>query len=252
MKFEKLFIPLSIIVAGIIIAGSVMVVGGINPLNPKGWFAPRFPGAETLGAAEEQPEAGNVKVSVDDDPVMGDDSAPVTIIEFSDYECPFCKKAFEDAIPQIKSEYIDKGLVKYVFRDAPLSFHDPLATQEAIAANCAQEQGGDGKYFEYHDAIYDKTKSNGNGLEAPDDLYAIAADLGLDGNRFKECLDSEKYKDEVESDVSDVENIAQSLPRFGTPAFFIGKSSPDGVIDAQAIIGAQPFSAFKSIIDSLL
>ena len=83
---------------------------------------------------------------VDDDPVLGDKNAPVTMIEFSDYECPFCKRHFDQTLPQLVEKYVDTGKVKIVFRDFPLSFHDPMATKEAVAANCAREQGGDKKF----------------------------------------------------------------------------------------------------------
>ena len=92
--------------------------------------------------------------SVEDDPVLGDTNAPITIIEFSDYECPFCKRHFDQTLPQLISQYVNSGKVKIVFRDFPLSFHDPMATKEAVAANCAKDQGGDKKYFEFHDEIF--------------------------------------------------------------------------------------------------
>ena len=105
-----------------------------------------------------------MNVSLDDDPVLGDKSAPVTMVEFSDYECPFCKRYFDSTYPELKRDYIDTGKVKVVFRDLPLSFHDPVATIEAVAANCAREQGGDESYFKMHNAIFSATKSNGEGV----------------------------------------------------------------------------------------
>lgn len=187
------------------------------------------------------------KVSIDDDPVLGDKNAKLTLIEFSDYECPFCKRHFDQSFAQLKKEYIDTGKVKLVYRDLPLSFHDPMATKEAIAANCAREQGGDNTYFQYHDEIFKRTKSNGNGL-AVDDLYTIATDLGLNSNALKTCVDSEKYKDEVSKDLADATKVGAS----GTPTFFIGKSTSDGIITGTKIVGAQPFSAFQAEIDKQL
>lgn len=106
-----------------------------------------------------------VDVSVDDDPVVGDSNAPITIIEFSDYECPFCKRAFVQTYPTLKSNYIDSGKAKFVFRDYPLPFHDPVATELAVAANCVRQiSGDDSKYFEYHDMIFNTTKGNGDGI----------------------------------------------------------------------------------------
>jgi protein-disulfide isomerase len=124
---------------------------------------------DAIGPDQEGNPAPNVaaisqQVSLDDDPVKGDSNAPITIIEFSDYECPFCQRHFNTTYQQLVAEYIDTGKVKFVFRDLPLSFHDPVATQAAVAANCAREQGGDESYFKYHDEYYSRTKANGEGL----------------------------------------------------------------------------------------
>ena len=208
------------------------------------------PSQPQAGAQQQQQApvpSGPVKVSIDDDPILGDKNAPVTIIEFSDYECPFCKRHFDDTLPQLIKEYIDIGKVKLVFRDLPLSFHDPMATTEAIAANCAREQGDDSTYFKYHDEIFKRTKSNGNGL-TKDDLYKISDDLKLNTQKFKSCLDDPKQKNEVQKDLSDAGSVGAS----GTPSFFIGKSTADGTIEAVLTSGAQPFNVFKTIIDELL
>ncbi len=187
-----------------------------------------------------------VKVSVDDDPVLGDKNAKITLIDFSDYECPFCKRHFTDTYPQLKKDYIDTGKVKMVFRDLPLNFH-ANAAREAEAAEWARKQGGDAVYFQYHDQIFTKTTSNGTGL-ALEQLPIIAKDLKLDVNQFQKCLDSGEFKSEVEKDLADAAKVGAT----GTPTFFIGRSTADGVIDGIKIVGAQPFSAFKAIIDEKL
>ncbi|PIZ70878.1 disulfide bond formation protein DsbA [Candidatus Peregrinibacteria bacterium CG_4_10_14_0_2_um_filter_43_11] len=174
----------------------------------------------------------------DDDAVLGDENAPVTLIEWSDYECPFCKRHFTQTFPQIKEKYIDSGKVKMIFRDFPLSFHDPLATQEAIAAECAREQGGDETYFAYHDLIFKTTTSNGSGMQK-DQFYELADKVGINKAKFTECLDSEKYKDEVQKDIADGGKAGVS----GTPAF---------LINGQFISGAQPFSVFEQVIEAEL
>ena len=206
---------------------------------------------EPQAVAQQQEQApvpsGPVKVSIDDDPILGDKNAKVTIIEFSDYECPFCKRHFDQTLPQLVKEYIDTGLVKIVFRDLPLSFHDPMATTEAIAANCARAQGDDTTYFKYHHEIFKRTKSNGNGL-ALTDLYKISDDLKLNTAKLKICMDDSKQKEEVQKDLTDASSVGAN----GTPAFFIGKSTEDGIIEAPLTSGAQPFSVFKTIIDELL
>lgn len=186
------------------------------------------------------------QVSVDDDPVLGEENAPVTLIEFSDYECPFCKRYFDETYEQIKNEYVDSGKVKIVFRDLPLSFH-ANAPKQAEAAECAREQGGDPVYFRYHDEIFKRTTSNGTGL-ALDQLSVIAEELGLNGATLQSCIDSNKYKAEIDKDIADAGAVGAS----GTPTFFIGKSDPSGTITGTKLVGAQPFSAFKTLIDSEL
>lgn len=204
--------------------------------------------APAAPAAPAAPEAPTIsKASVDDDPVEGNKDATVTIVEFSDYECPFCKRHFDQTYPQLKKDYIDTGKVKLVFRDYPLPFHDPLATTQAMAASCAKEQGGDQAYFKLHDEIFKVTKSNGNGMTV-DGLYALATTLGLNSANLKTCVDSGKYKEEITKDIADGGAAGVS----GTPSFVVGKSSGDGMIEGKLLVGAQPFAAFQAEIDALL
>lgn len=196
---------------------------------------------------DNQP-TGPVKVSMDDDAVLGSASAPVTMIEFSDYECPFCKRHFMEVFPEIKKNYIDTGKVKLVFRDLiAVSGHNPLATSEAMAAQCAKEQGGDTAYFKYHDALFIKTTSNGNGLLLSD-LPVLAGNIGLNVAAFNQCVASNKYKDEIAKDQADGNKAGVT----GTPSFFVGKSTANGVIDGTIIVGAQPYANFKAALDAAL
>lgn len=110
--------------------------------------------------------SANASAWVDDDPVLGNSNAPLTLIEFSDYECPFCKRHFDQTYPSLKKDYIETGKVKEVFRDfVAVPQHNPNATLEALATSCARDQGGDATYFKYHDLVYSKTKSNGDGVQ---------------------------------------------------------------------------------------
>lgn len=260
MQINQLFPKMNVFLIGILIISSFL----IGSLYTKVQYLERYGPTTTKVAGDQAAPQGNIrnqqlpqaplpennspqKVSTDDDPVLGDRNAKLTLIEFSDYECPFCKRFYDGALIQIKKEYIDTGKVKLVYRDLPLSFHDPMATLEAIAANCAREQGDDSTYFKYHDEIFNRTKSNGNGL-SKDELYTIALDLGLNASTFKSCLDSEKYKDEVSKDLADASTVGAN----GTPTFFLGKTTSDGIIEGKKIVGAQPFSAFKPAIDAAL
>jgi len=213
--------------------GGVAAQGSINDQQPAAAAQPQQP---TKGVA-----------SVDDDPVLGDKDAPVTIVEFSDYECPFCKRHFDETLPQLVKTYVDTGKVKIVYRDFPLSFHDPMATKEAVAANCAKEQGGDKKYFEFHDEIFKRTTSNGNGLN-DEKIQAIAKYLGLNSSKFTSCLSNQSQTHEVKKDIADGTAAGAS----GTPTFVIGKTTSNGEIDGDLVVGAQPFAAFQAVIDPML
>ncbi len=177
---------------------------------------------------------------VDDDPVLGKKDAPLTIIEWSDYQCPFCRRFWTDTLPLLKKEYIDTGKVRFVYRDFPLSFH-PAAQPSAEAANCAREQGGDEKYFEYHDKIFSEEQKLGSGTVqfGVAELKKWAKEIGLDSGKFDSCLDSGKYASEVQADFA----AGQAVGIRGTPGFVVGN---------QPVSGAQPFSAFKAVIDAQL
>ena len=193
-------------------------------------------GNQPFAAGPQAPGAGQqaqqkiVDVSEDDDPVMGDEDADVTIIEFSDYQCPFCEKFYSQTLPLLKKDYIDTGKVKLVYRDYPLPFH-PFAEKAAEAANCAGEQG---KYFAMHDKIFDNQASL-----SVDNLKLWAQQIGLDANKFNSCLDSGKMAAEVAKDLADANAAGAS----GTPTFFI---------NGKRLVGAQPFAAFKTVIDEEL
>ncbi len=253
-KFAKLpKINYNVILVVLLVVAAYLVgnlQAKVESLKGSGAVVQQQPAAQL--AAQQQPQqapgdsGAPVKVSVDDDPVLGDKNAKVTLIEFSDYECPFCKRHFTDTYPQIKKDYIDAGKVKMVFRDLPLGFHQN-APKEAEAAECARKQGGDSVYFKYHDQVFTKTTSNGTGLSL-DQLPVIAKELGLNVNQFQQCLDSSQFKSEVDKDLADAAKVGAT----GTPTFFIGRSTGNGEINGIRVVGAQPYSAFKIIIDEQL
>ncbi len=171
-----------------------------------------------------------IDVSLDDDAVKGDKNAPVTIVEFSEYQCPFCKRYVDQTLVQIQEKYIDTGKVKYVFRDFPLDFHDN-AKPAAMATECVREEGGDDAYWDYHDVLFE----NNTALDS-DSLKKYASDMGYD---IADCLDSEKYADEVDADTEE----GKSYGVRGTPAFFI---------NGKFLSGAQPFANFEKLIEEEL
>ncbi|HLC31439.1 MAG TPA: DsbA family protein [Candidatus Nanoarchaeia archaeon] len=211
---------------------AIVVVGGFTFFNEStvsgGAVAPTAK-AGVQGAQQLAAPTAKVEVSADDDPVLGDKNAPVTIIEFSDYECPFCERFWSQTLPSIKKDYIDTGKVKLVFRDFPLSFH-PNALPGAVATNCVREKGGDEAYWKMHDLIF-----KNQATLSVDNLKVWAKSLGYD---IGACLDAMK-KDEIDKDQADGSAVGVQ----GTPAFFV---------NGQLISGAQPFAAFKQAIDAAL
>ncbi|MEK6872164.1 MAG: DsbA family protein [Nanoarchaeota archaeon] len=190
-------------------------------------------GSQLGGDDSRTPTDGVVDVSVDDDAFLGSKTAPVTIVEFSDYQCPFCEKFWSETLPQLKKEYIDKGKVKLVYRDFPLDIH-PDAQKSAEAAECARKIGGEVKYWSMHDKLF----ANQQALSISD-LKKYAQSIGVPAAKFAACLDSSEMSAEVMADLQD--GLKYNID--GTPAFFI---------NGNRLIGAQPFSAFKQIIDAEL
>ena len=167
---------------------------------------------------------------VDDDPFIGDENAPVTIIEWSDFECPFCARFYSQTLSLIEENYINTGKVKLVFRDFPLSFH-PNAQKAAEASECADDQD---MFWEMHDKIFEnqQTLSTAN-------FKKWAADFGLDTTEFNNCLDSGKYASEVQKDMAD----GSAAGIRGTPGF---------IINGELISGAQPYANFEAAIEAAL
>ena len=172
-------------------------------------------------------------------PILGDQSAPITIIEFGDYQCHFCSKWFHDTKPAIESHYVDTGKANLVFVDlAFLGRDSPAAAQ---ASYCADDQG---MYWEYHDILYTYQESQIDGGWANSErLKAFASSIGLDLDQFTDCLDSGKHAQRVQYNTSQ----ARSHGITATPGFIIVSS------DQQVqISGAQPFSVFKQTLDSMI
>ncbi len=184
-------------------------------------------------------QQAEVRVSIDDDPIKGDQKAPLTIIEFSDYQCPFCRRFHQEVLPSIESEYISKGKARYVFRDYPLAFHQQ-ALPAALAANCAGEQG---KYWEINSFLFE----NPTKLDIAS-VLSSSKNMGLDYGEFEKCINDKKYEPEIRKDIEDAKKYGVS----GTPSFFVGKTEEGKEMTASYIRGAQPFEAFKARIDKLL
>lgn len=241
-------IPLGKIFAVVFVAALVGSFGGVSL---GGLTAPTTgeivqETSSTTTPTQQRPPApsGTVKMAelVDDDPFLGDENAPVTFVEFSDGQCPFCRRQYTQTLPQLKRDYIDTGKVKYVYQHFPLSFH-PAAQPSAEAIECAEDQG---KFWELHDKIFDEQNKQGTGTVqfSVDDIKTWAGEIGLDTQSFNGCLDSGKYRSEVQADFA----AGQQAGVTGTPTSFIGPSDGFG----QKIVGAQSYAVLKAAIDSYL
>ena len=190
----------------------------------------------------EQPKL-TMKVSIDNDPIIGNPNAPITIIEFSDFQCPFCARFYTQTLPLIHEEYIESGKVKLVFRDYPIQSIHPNAVPAAVASECANEQG---KFKEMHDMLFEK-QNEWSRQETADALSLFsqyATKIQLQQERFDSCLTNGKYIEEIKKDLGDGRDYGVS----GTPGFFVGNDK----IGYVELKGAQPFDSFKKIIDAQL
>jgi protein-disulfide isomerase len=186
---------------------------------------PSSPAAPVAAEGTEGPT--RLEVSVDDDPSLGPADAPITIVEFSDFNCPYCKKWHTQIYPQLMAAYPDQ--IRFVYRDFPITSEESLAA--AQAANCAGEQDA---YWQFHDSLLS------GGLDLGREAYTqYATRLGLDVEALLACLDSGKYIDEVEADA----RYAAGLGVSGTPTFFI---------NGLPLVGAQPLTEFQAVIESEL
>jgi protein-disulfide isomerase len=192
--------------------------------------------------APARPALQNVTVNTDDDPYRGDKNAPLTLVEFSDYQCPFCGRHVKDTLPKLETDYIKTGKVKYIFRDFPLESIHKEAAAAAEAANCAGDQG---KYWEMHGHLFANQRAIALAAFSDD-----AKTLGLDVATFEACMKNGKYTEEVKKDVADGMQIGIT----GTPTFFLARTDPASlqIKGATALVGAQPYAAFKEAIDALL
>jgi len=198
----------------------------------------------TPAAQPTQPSAPSIiKISLDDDPVKGDPDAPITIVEFSDFQCPFCGRWYTNTLSEVVENYIDTGKANLVYRDMPLTSIHPNAFSAHVAAECADEQN---KFWDYHNMLFEKqtewSRLSSDDLSAK--LTEYATTVGLNTPNFESCLSSEEIKDEVRADEQD----ARTYGVTGTPTFFIGNEK-DGFVK---LSGAQPFTSFQNAIDKQL
>lgn len=167
-------------------------------------------------------------------PLLGNKDAKVTVIEFADFQCPFCKQWFDDTSSQLIKEYVDTGKVKFAFRH--YAFLGQESTWAAQASECANDQG---KFWEYHDYLYTHQGAENSGAFNKDKLEGFAQQLGLNVAEFKSCLESDKHADKVAQDLSEGQQAGVS----GTPTVFV---------NGMPLVGAQPYATLKQLVDQEL
>lgn len=249
-KSSNIGLIASIIFAGLAVSASLVFLGFQLSNDDKGmtddelktaifdgidsYVAEKQAEYENGGSAEPTAQPALITEDMsDDDAFIGDANAPLTIVEFSDYECPYCEAFVNGALPQIKEKYIATGKVKLVYRDYPLSFHKG-AYPAALAAECVRDQTGDEGYFKMHDAIFANQSDLSN-----ENLNKLALAVGVDAGKYNECFDGEKFREEIYADLANGQSVGVS----GTPGF---------IIDGKVVSGAQPFSVFEKAIEEAL
>ncbi len=239
-KSNPYFIPAAVLIAGAMIAGAVLYNGGVFSQFQVTSLAEDTP-QEKAGSP---PDAGDqsadkIKSITSQDHIRGNPNAPVKIVEFSDTECPFCKR-FHPTLQQAVQEYNNK--VAWVYRHFPLDAIHSKARKEAEATECANELGGNDKFWAYLDRLFEVTPSNNN-LDLAE-LPKIAEYVGLNRLQFETCLNSGKYAQHVADDLADAMNSGGQ----GTPYSVViapnGKKFP--------LSGAQPYEAVKQLIELAL
>jgi protein-disulfide isomerase len=224
---------------------TIVQQGGEQQQQPSSAAAPSPP-PTTAPAGEQQPPAPPKVQSVsieDGDPIKGKPDAPITMVEFADFQCPFCARYAIDTFPQIEKEYISSGKVKYVYKDFPLDFH-PNAKPAAVAAECANEQG---KFWEYHGVLFKNQTTWENqdaNSTAATTFKNYAADLGLNTADFNTCFDAKEPQAKIDKDTQ----VGSQYGVTGTPTFYVGNEKAGYT----QLVGAQPFTTFKTTIDQLL
>lgn len=233
---------IAILIAAVLISGSLIFLGTKLGLSKDDIKSSVIAGLDEFvngggNEVETIPVEGDYS---DDDAVLGNADAPVTMIEFSDFQCPACVSFFNTSYQGIKQNYVASGKVKIISRDFPLTDKHPGAYPAALATECVREQGGDDMFFKMYDKLFGNSSTFNGDLETiKKNIADFAKELGVDMSKYTACVNSDKFKDEIFADQAD----GQKAGVEGTPAF---------IINGQLLIGAYPYEAFAQIIDKAL
>lgn len=228
-KIQAFIVPLSIIVAGALIAGAVMYLNS-HPAPSQQNVA----GAAAVPTQPDLKDVSDMKALEGDAEVLGNPNASVSVVEFADFQCPFCGKFYTESERKITDTYVKTGKVKFVYRD--FAFLGPESADAAQAAQCARDQR---RFWEYHNYLFEHQNGENGGAFSKDNLKGFAKALGLNMQDFNACLDSGKHMAYVTKATQDGRNFGVS----GTPTVFI---------NGKPVVGAQPFETFRVAIDVAL
>lgn len=229
MKENKLSLPLTIVLLGIIIAGGIF----ISRLDPP------LPEPEEI----EPPKIIDIRPVTNDDHILGNPNADIIVIEYSDFECPFCQQ-FHPTMSRIISEYGKNGRVAWVYRHFPIAEIHPNSTFAAVASECVAQTAGNEKFWEFSSLVFQEAPES----LAPEALKFIAETIGVDGDKYESCILLDDGSEKVERDLKDGLAIYENDSNFGTPySIIISKKG----LQTQ-VIGAQPYEVMREIIESML
>ena len=249
INLQPYLVPLSIIIGSIIISLSIILsIKGQNLFSGNNNVLGTTNVTTTpVDTTVQNPAA---KTNIVDAPFIGNkETAKVAIVEFSDFECPYCKRHHEQVYPDVIKNLVTTGKAIYAYRTyIAVPAHNPAATTEAYAANCFRELTNNDytKFFDFSEQVYSNTQANGAGLVG-NKLYDIATSFGVNSDQLKSCIDSGKYKDRITSE----QTLAEAAGIQGTPGFVVGKLSADGTVDGKLIPGAYPYSEFERIVTEM-
>ena len=220
--------------AGIAIVSiiSAFLAVSVIDINPELQFEENTPKPQTAGNAM-------TLFTANASPYLGNEDAPITLIEFGDYQCLFCNKFFHETENNILKNYVETGKVKIIFKDFTIIGPDSIGA--ANAAHCAEDQG---KFWEYHDELYNNWAGENNGWVSSENLVKFAQNIRLNEEEFNQCMSDGKYKQLVTASSNDAKNLGIT----GTPAFFV--IGPDNQVTR--ISGAQPYEVFHNIFQAEL
>ncbi|MBI2063282.1 MAG: DsbA family protein [Candidatus Yanofskybacteria bacterium] len=230
MKNKSLITSISMIAGAIGLSVILILVGGKATNQPTG---------NHLGNSAPRPQQAAQIVPgptslEDNDAVLGNPDAPITLVEFADYQCTFCTKFFNETESILIDKYVKTGKLKIVFRDLVINGRE--SQNAAEAAECAGEQE---KYWDYHDRLYSERRGYNVGVFKKNNLIKFASDLGLDTEQFSSCYESGKYQQEIAKD-------SQDAARFGA------RGTPNFFLNGRQLVGAQPYQVFAGLIDQIL